>query len=181
MRAQKANSVYFSLPTIWWLDTLKRIEKIILESAFDKKTKKPGLKLIPGLALTSVRTRLKQRPVFVTRIFPYVHYKKQMKEACSRQMMKVTFVPCNYGGPGNKGKIRRSITLQGGELFLLAGKHHTLIFRWHINKPRRQGASLGINAKYNVHVVMFLFRAYFIEPVCQCSKLSEIIFPLAQC
>ena len=89
---------------------LKRIEKIILQSAFDKKTKKPGLKLIPGLALTSVRTRLKQRPVFVTRIFPYGHYKKQMKESCSRQMMKVTFVPCNYGGPGNKGKIRLSIT-----------------------------------------------------------------------
>ena len=37
------------------MDTLKRIEKIILESAFDKKKKKPGLKLIPGLALTGVR------------------------------------------------------------------------------------------------------------------------------
>ena len=36
--------------------TLKRIEKIIRESAFDKKTKKAGLKFNPGLALTGVRT-----------------------------------------------------------------------------------------------------------------------------
>ena len=35
---------------------LKKIEKIIRESAFDKKTKKPGLKFNPGLALTRVRT-----------------------------------------------------------------------------------------------------------------------------
>ena len=34
----------------------KKIEKIIRESAFDKKKKKPGLKLNPGLALTGVRT-----------------------------------------------------------------------------------------------------------------------------
>ena len=34
----------------------KKIEKIIRESAFDKKKKKPGLKFNPGLALTSVRT-----------------------------------------------------------------------------------------------------------------------------
>ena len=32
----------------WWLDTLKRTEKIVRESAFDKKKKKPGLKLTPG-------------------------------------------------------------------------------------------------------------------------------------
>ena len=38
------------------MDNLKRIEKIILESAFDKKKKKPGLKFDPGLALTGVRT-----------------------------------------------------------------------------------------------------------------------------
>ena len=39
------------------MDTLKRnIEKTILESAFDKKKKKPGLKFNPGLALTGVRT-----------------------------------------------------------------------------------------------------------------------------
>ena len=34
----------------------KKIEKIIRESAFDKKKKKPGLKFNPGLALTGVRT-----------------------------------------------------------------------------------------------------------------------------
>ena len=38
------------------MDTLKRIEKIIRESAFDKKKTKPGLKFNPGLALTGVRT-----------------------------------------------------------------------------------------------------------------------------
>ena len=38
------------------MDTLKRIEKIIRESAFDKKIKNPGLKFNPGLALTGVRT-----------------------------------------------------------------------------------------------------------------------------
>ena len=32
------------------------IEKIIRESAFDKKKKKPGLKFNQGLALTGVRT-----------------------------------------------------------------------------------------------------------------------------
>ena len=34
----------------------KKIEKIIRESAFDKKKKKPGLKFNLGLALTGVRT-----------------------------------------------------------------------------------------------------------------------------
>ena len=34
----------------------KKIEKIIRESAFDKKKKKPRLKFNPGLALTGVRT-----------------------------------------------------------------------------------------------------------------------------
>ena len=34
----------------------KNIEKIIRESAFDIKKKKPGLKFNPGLALTSVGT-----------------------------------------------------------------------------------------------------------------------------
>ena len=52
MKAQKANS----LPIIWWLDALKRKEKIIRESAFDKKKKKSGLKFNSGLALTGVRT-----------------------------------------------------------------------------------------------------------------------------
>ena len=32
------------------------IEKIIRESAFDKKKKKPGLKFNPGLELTGIRT-----------------------------------------------------------------------------------------------------------------------------
>ena len=31
------------MPTVWWLDTLERTEKIIRESAFDKKNK-PALK-----------------------------------------------------------------------------------------------------------------------------------------
>ena len=53
---KKTNSVLFSLPTIWWLDILKRIEKIILESVFDKKIKNPGLNFTPGSALTGVRT-----------------------------------------------------------------------------------------------------------------------------
>ena len=35
---------------------LKRIEKIIRESAFDKTKKKTGLKFNPGLGLTGVRT-----------------------------------------------------------------------------------------------------------------------------
>ena len=56
MRAYKTNSVYFSPPTIWRLDTLKRIEKIIRESAFDKRKKKPGLKFNLVLALAGVRT-----------------------------------------------------------------------------------------------------------------------------
>ena len=34
----------------------KKIEKIIRQSAFDKKKKKSGLKFNPGLALTRVRT-----------------------------------------------------------------------------------------------------------------------------
>ena len=34
----------------------KNIEKIIRESAFDRKKKKPGLKFNPGLALTGVGT-----------------------------------------------------------------------------------------------------------------------------
>ena len=41
---------------IWWLDTLKRIEKIIRESAFEQKKEKPRLKFNPGLALIVLRT-----------------------------------------------------------------------------------------------------------------------------
>ena len=44
------------MPTIWWLDTLKRIEKIIRENAFGQKKKKPRLKFNPGLALIDLRT-----------------------------------------------------------------------------------------------------------------------------
>ena len=47
MKAKKANSVLFFLPTIWWLDALKRIEKIIRENAFEQKKKKPRLKFNP--------------------------------------------------------------------------------------------------------------------------------------
>ena len=43
MKPQKANSVELFLSTIWLLDTLKRMEKIIRENAFDKKKKKPDL------------------------------------------------------------------------------------------------------------------------------------------
>ena len=46
-------SIQFSLPTIWWLDTLKRKKKIFRESAFDKKIKNPGF---PGLVITCVQT-----------------------------------------------------------------------------------------------------------------------------
>ena len=58
MRALKANSLQFSLPIIWGVDTLKRIEKIIQENAFDKKKNKPRLKLtpVPGLLLTGIGT-----------------------------------------------------------------------------------------------------------------------------
>ena len=38
------------------MDTLKRIEKIIREKAFDENKKKPGLKFNPRLAVTGVRT-----------------------------------------------------------------------------------------------------------------------------
>ena len=38
------------------MDTPKRIEKIIRESAFDEKIKKRGLKFNPGFAQTGVRT-----------------------------------------------------------------------------------------------------------------------------
>ena len=43
------------MPTFWWLDTLKKVEKIIRESALDKK-KESVVKFNPGLALTSVQT-----------------------------------------------------------------------------------------------------------------------------
>ena len=51
----KSKFSLISLPTIWWLDTLKTIKKIIRESAFDSKKKKPELKFNLRLALTGVR------------------------------------------------------------------------------------------------------------------------------
>ena len=56
MKAWGANSVLLLLPTIWWLDALKRREKIVRENAFKQKKKKPGLKFKPGLALIDLRT-----------------------------------------------------------------------------------------------------------------------------
>ena len=56
MEAEKANSVLFLMPTIWWLDALKRIEKIIQENAFEQKKEKPGSKFNPGLALIGLQT-----------------------------------------------------------------------------------------------------------------------------
>ena len=40
------------MKAVWWLDTAKRIERIIKENAFDEKKKKSGLKLNPALAPT---------------------------------------------------------------------------------------------------------------------------------
>ena len=51
----KVSFIIFLTP-IWWLDTLKRIEKIIRESAFEQKKGKPRLKFNPGLALIVLRT-----------------------------------------------------------------------------------------------------------------------------
>ena len=56
MKAWEANSVLFFLPTIWWLDALKRREEIIRENTFEQKKKKPGLKFNPGLALIGFQT-----------------------------------------------------------------------------------------------------------------------------
>ena len=41
---------------MWWLDALKRIEKIIRENAFEQKKNKPRLKFNSGLALIGLRT-----------------------------------------------------------------------------------------------------------------------------
>ena len=55
IKGYKERSVLFSLSTVWWLDDLKRIEKIMLENSFEQKKKKPGLKFNPGLALIGLR------------------------------------------------------------------------------------------------------------------------------
>ena len=51
MKAREANSVLLFLPTIWWLDALKRREEITRENTLDQKKKKLGLNFNPGLAL----------------------------------------------------------------------------------------------------------------------------------
>ena len=56
MKAWEANSDLFFLPTIWWLDALKRREEITLENTFEQKKKKPGLKFNCGLSLSGLRT-----------------------------------------------------------------------------------------------------------------------------
>jgi len=56
IKAYKERSVLLSLSTVWWLDGLKRIEKIILENSFEQKKKKSGLKFNPGLPLIGLRT-----------------------------------------------------------------------------------------------------------------------------
>ena len=56
MKAWEANSVLFFLPTIWWLDALKRREEIIRENTFEQKKKKPGLKFNPGLVVIGLQT-----------------------------------------------------------------------------------------------------------------------------
>ena len=44
------------MSTIWWFDSIKRLEKIIREIVFEQKKKKPGLKFNPGLTLIGLRT-----------------------------------------------------------------------------------------------------------------------------
>ena len=56
MKAWEANSVLFFLPTIWWLDALKRREEITLENTFEQKKKKPVWKFNRGLSLSGLRT-----------------------------------------------------------------------------------------------------------------------------
>ena len=44
------------MSTVWWLDALKRAEKVIGEAAFEQTKKKPGLKFNPRLELIGFRT-----------------------------------------------------------------------------------------------------------------------------
>ena len=64
--------------------SLKRIEKIIRDSAFDKKKKKPGLKFNPGLALTGVRTT---GPCLIT----CFHHYDFLVKTCSRMATAIAF------------------------------------------------------------------------------------------
>ena len=56
MRAEKNKSSLILFAYNLMIGYSKRIEKIIRESAFDEKKKKPGLKFNPRLALTGLRT-----------------------------------------------------------------------------------------------------------------------------
>ena len=56
MKASKRNSVLFFSYTIWWLDALKTIEKIIRENALEQKRKKPRLWFNLGFTLIGLQT-----------------------------------------------------------------------------------------------------------------------------
>ena len=47
--------------------TLKRIEKVVRENAFDEKKERPGLKFNPGFALIGLRTTAPGCPAKVQR------------------------------------------------------------------------------------------------------------------
>ena len=51
---------------IWWLDALKRTEKIIRENAFEQKKKNPGLEFNLGLALISLWTTYRAMNIWVS-------------------------------------------------------------------------------------------------------------------
>ena len=48
IKAEKVDSLEFFSSTIWWLDTLKRIENTAWGNAVDQKKKKPTLKFNAG-------------------------------------------------------------------------------------------------------------------------------------
>ena len=51
---------------IWWLDALKRTEKIIRENAFEQKKKNPWLEFNLGLALIGHWTRCRAMNIWVS-------------------------------------------------------------------------------------------------------------------
>jgi len=91
------------------LDTLKIIEKIIRESAFDKKKKKPGLKFNLGLALTGVRTTgprgtpstnvavavsYRLNYFVLVLLFCFVDKKNDIKKSCPKSKVEVLLLVC---------------------------------------------------------------------------------------
>ena len=88
MKAYKSKFCQFNffLSTSWWLNALKRREKIIRENAFEQKREKPGWKFNPGLALIGLRTsgpRTLSTLVVAWRPFPWsgnfqMSYKKHV-------------------------------------------------------------------------------------------------------